>query len=110
MNDEHSLEDRQVTVVADFVDKITWSGRTRREAYELYGHHPDGEEQPRRPEGYDQLTWPTSPPPVADLESVLRARMADSPKSRPAAAARKIGWLYSHWGPDTSLLAPDGEI
>lgn len=82
----------------------------RYRAYELYGYHPDGEEQPRRPTGYDQLAWPTPPPPVDDLESILRARMADSPKSRPAAAARKIGWLYSHWEPDTSLLDPDTQF
>lgn len=79
-------------------------------AYELHGRHPVGEEEPRRPEGYERLAWPASPGPVSDLEGVLRARMADAPKSRPATAARRLGWLYSCWEPDTSLGVSDADI
>ena len=41
---------------------------------DLYGTWPSGEERPAKPDGYDLLTWPAPPPPVADLAGELRAR------------------------------------
>lgn len=56
------------------------------------------------PAGYDELIWAPHPESsTVDLEHVLRARMRASPKSRPAIAARTIGWLYSGGRPDSSV-------
>lgn len=74
----------------------------RYRAFDLFGRIPAGEDEPRRPRNYDSLTWPAPPEPVADLEAVLRRRLADSPKSRPALSARQIGWAFSS-GPDGRL-------
>lgn len=72
---------------------------------DLYGTWPAGKERPTRPTGYEQLVWPEPPPAVADLEAVLRARLAARPKSPPAIATRNIGWLFSDWEPDLSIPA-----
>ncbi len=72
-------------------------------AYELYGVHPAELPAPQRPASYDSLTWAPMPGHVPNLEVVVRARMAAAPKSRPALAAREIGWLFSGWEPDMSL-------
>lgn len=77
----------------------------RYRSYELFGYYPDGEAAPIRPSKYERLTWPEMPEAVSDLEAVLRARLADAPKSRPATAARELGWLYSNWMPDASITA-----
>ncbi len=71
-------------------------------AYELYGIHPHGE-PPVRPSGFDRLRWAPMPDPVSDLEATFRTRLAASCKSRPALAARTIGWLYSGGEPDMSI-------
>jgi hypothetical protein len=75
----------------------------RYRAWELYQARPMDRPVPEPPEGYDRLSWATSPPPVADLAGTLRARLMASPKSRPATASRTIGWLFSGWKPDTSI-------
>lgn len=74
----------------------------RYRSFELYGRLPGGEEEPARPAGYDSLEWPAAPEPVDELESVLRRRLADSPKSRPAVSARLLGWAFSE-GPDSTI-------
>jgi hypothetical protein len=66
----------------------------RYRAVDLYGTWPSGEECPAKPTGYDGLTWPAPPEPVADLAIELRARLARAPASPPARAARDIGWLF----------------
>jgi hypothetical protein len=45
----------------------------------------------------------SAPAAVATLESALRDRLRTNPKSRPALAARTIGWLYSDWQPDPTI-------
>jgi hypothetical protein len=75
-------------------------------AYQLYGAHPLGEIPPPKPQSFDRLHWAPMPDPIADLEATYRARLATSPKSRMAIAAREIGWLFSDWLPDQSLPAP----
>jgi hypothetical protein len=80
-------------------------GLLRYRAFDLFGHFPAGEEQPSEPGGYDDLTWLEPPEPVSDLQGVLRTRMAASPKSRAAVSARRIGWLFSGWEPDTTILS-----
>jgi hypothetical protein len=70
---------------------------------DLYGYWPAGEKRPAEPPGYRDLTWAVSPEPVADLESELRARLAQAPASPPARAAREIGWLFSDWKPDPKV-------
>jgi hypothetical protein len=74
-------------------------------AFDLYGHLPHGEEPPAKPPGYDHLEWLAPPEPVEDLEALLRQRMCDAPKSRPAVSAREIGWLFGD-GPDSTIPAP----
>lgn len=77
----------------------------RYRALDLFGHLPEGEKPPVRPTGFESLSWPEPPPPVPDLERVLRERLRDAPRSRPAASAREIGWLYCD-GPDKTLADP----
>jgi hypothetical protein len=71
----------------------------RHRAWDLYGCHPNGQPEPRRPVGYDELVWAPHPPPVADLEAAVRGRLRKNPKT-PALAAQTIGWLHSAWQPD----------
>jgi hypothetical protein len=73
-------------------------------AYELYGAHPAGQGPPTRPEGYEDLQWAPMPETVPDLAAAFRVRLLAAPKSRPSLAAGTIGWLFSDWKPDTSLL------
>jgi hypothetical protein len=82
----------------------------RYRAYELHGSHP-GDQPPSMPAGYQELEWAPMPEPIGDLQSALRARLASWARSRPAIAARAIGWLYSDWKPDPTIgvRAPDGE-
>ncbi len=72
-------------------------------SYALFGHLPSGEPPPSRPAVYDDLEWAPAPPPVDNLEAELRRRLAAAPKSRPARAAREIGWLFSGWVPDAAI-------
>ncbi len=81
----------------------------RYRSWDLYGYLPAGEEAPRRPAGYEGLRWLAPPEPVADLGGLLRTRMKGAPKSRPAMAAREIGWLFSGWEPDGEVAVPDGQ-
>ena len=74
-------------------------------AFDLYGFLPVGEKEPSRPGEYDSLKWPEPPEPVENLESLIRQRLADAPKSRPSVSARELGWLFSD-GPDKSIPAP----
>ena len=74
----------------------------RYRAFDLFGRVPAGEEKPVRPSGYESLTWLPAPEPVNDLEAVLRRRLADAPRSRPAVSARRLGWAYSN-GPDSTI-------
>lgn len=73
-------------------------------AFELYG---DGTEhcgrRPAQPPGYDQLQWAPMPAPVSDLATAFRARLAASPKSRPALTARTIGWFFNSGKPDLTI-------
>lgn len=72
---------------------------------DLYGLWPAGRERPACPAGYERLSWPEPPAAVADLEVTLRARLVARPKSPPAIAARKVGWLFSNWEPDSRIPA-----
>jgi len=71
-------------------------------AYQLYGASSDGRPTPK-PETYSGLEWAPMPDPVPNLEQVLRARLAARPKSPPAIAARRFGWLFSGWQPDPTV-------
>ena len=75
----------------------------RYRAWDLYLCRPAGHAEPTQPAGYDDLVWAPHPPPIANLEAALRDRLRTNPKSRPALAARTIGWLYSGWQPDSSI-------
>nr|WP_154723575.1 hypothetical protein [Ilumatobacter coccineus] len=77
----------------------------RYRAFDLFGFVPAGVEAPDVPDGYESLVWGAPPPATDQLEARLRRRLAASPKSRAAHAARTIGWLFSD-GPDSSLIAP----
>ena len=81
----------------------------RYRAFDLYGWSPIGVETPTEPPGYSSLVWAPMPAPVEDLEATLRARLMAAPKSRPAIAARELGWLFSEWISDTAL-GPASEI
>ncbi|WP_420638998.1 hypothetical protein [Candidatus Poriferisocius sp.] len=74
----------------------------RYRSWDLYGMIPDGEGAPLKPEGYDELVWADAPPAVENLEELFRKRLASAPKSRPARAARVIGWAFSD-GPDPEI-------
>jgi hypothetical protein len=71
-------------------------------AFRLYGAHPPGQ-RPVKPPDYDELRWAPMPDHVSNLEKVFRSRLAASSKSRPALAARTIGWLFSDWKPDPTI-------
>jgi hypothetical protein len=71
-------------------------------AHELYQRLPAGEQIPPRPDGYDNLRWREMPPPIADLELVMRSRLRSAPKHRAALAARLVGWCFSE-GPDPAI-------
>jgi len=73
-------------------------------AYELYRAKPKNAELPAKPPGYDELVWAEPPPPVGDLSGVLRDWLRSCPKSRATKSAREIGWLFSGWKPDSSLI------
>lgn len=74
----------------------------KRRSFDLYDHKPKGEPEPEPPEGYDSSKWHDPPPPVPDLEAVLRARLNRAPSSRPAKSCREIGWYFSRWEPEYS--------
>lgn len=80
----------------------------RRRSFDLYGYLPADKPEPEPPDGYDSLEkkWRKPPPPVSDLEAVLRRRLQREPKSRPAKACREIGWYFSGWEPDDTLPNP----
>ena len=77
----------------------------KRRSFDLYGFSPDGEPEPEPPDGYDSLKerWRKHPPPVTDLERVLRKRLERNPASRTTEACRDIGWYFSGWEPDHTL-------
>jgi len=78
-------------------------GLLRYRAFDLFGRRPEGEARPERPDDYERFTWPEAPEPVVDLEAVIRGRLAEAPKSRPAVCARQLGWLYSDGQPDDTV-------
>lgn len=71
----------------------------RYRSWSLFGTCPPGETPPGKPEGFDELVWAPSPPPVDDLEECVRARLRNAPKRRATVTAATIGWLFSN-GPD----------
>jgi hypothetical protein len=75
----------------------------RYRAWKVFGHVPAAEAAPEVPEDYEKLTWAEPPKPVADLEKLLRGRLSDAPRSRPAISARELGWLFSNFEPDPNL-------
>jgi hypothetical protein len=91
-----------------FLAKLT-DGKARPEtvsvlqyrAFKLYEHYH--EDQPVKPEGYDDITWRPTLEPVGELEAQLRQRLRENPKSRAALSARTIGWLFSNWEPDPTV-------
>jgi hypothetical protein len=75
----------------------------RYRALDIFGHLPRAEAAPERPEGYENLEWPEPPEPVANLEDLLRRRLSEAPRSRPAISARELGWLFSDFRADRNL-------
>ena len=75
----------------------------RYRAFQLYGYLPTGESPPDIPDGFHELKWAPMPDPVPDLEAAYRHRLATAPKSRPALAARTLGWLFSEGKPDGTV-------
>lgn len=73
-------------------------------AFALYGRVPTGQPVPVEPEGFSRFRWAPFAPAVEHLERELRARLAANAKSRTAAACREVGWLFSGWQPDASIL------
>lgn len=103
-----------ICVTPAFLAKLTYVKRhasviaaLKRRSFDLYGYLPDGELEPDPPDGYDGLEWRGCPPPVPDLETVLRRHLNRAPRSRPARACREIGWFFSRWEPDHTLHNPD---
>ena len=74
----------------------------RYRALDLFGHLPEGEQRPTKPTGYESMDWLSFPDPVDNLEAVIRQRLVDAPRSRPAVSARELGWLFS-LGPDSCI-------
>ena len=76
----------------------------KRRSFDLYGYLPDGEPEPDPPDDYDGLDWRGEyPPPVPNLEAVLRARLRRAPNNWTAKSCREIGWYFSGWEPDHTL-------
>lgn len=73
-------------------------------AYDLYGFLPQNEARPTRPKAYETLNWHRMPEPVMNLEEQYRTRMMTSLKNRASISAMEIGWLYSGFKPDKSLV------
>lgn len=72
-------------------------------SFQLYGYLPVGVETPQMPKGYENLIWPESPPPVDNLELILREALQSAPESAAAKCARKLGWLFSGGKPDPTI-------
>jgi len=58
---------------------------------------------PVRSHSYGELNLAPMREAVPDLEAEYRRRLAGSPRSPPAIAARTIGWLFGGWGPDDRI-------
>lgn len=75
----------------------------RRRAFELYHWRPLDEPEPAEPADYGELIWAEPLPPVGDLQNALRQRLRSRPKSTAAQVARRIGWAFTDFRPDSSL-------
>lgn len=72
-------------------------------SFDLYGRLPAGVPKPEKPEGYGALRWLPHLPAAADLQAVLRGRMAQNPHDRITQSARRLGWVFSGWEPDKTV-------
>lgn len=72
-------------------------------AHDLYGYLPKGQARPAEPPGFSSLSWAPHPPPIANLETVFRRRMASVGSSRCTIAAKQLGWTFSCFKPDSTI-------
>ena len=76
----------------------------RYRAYEIYnGFFPPNETCPIKPADYDALVWSDSASEVFNAEQQLRNEMRTKPLDRVVISARKLGWIFSNYQPDTTL-------
>lgn len=110
---------RNICYTPTFIAKLTDSQREvvpdehlsqllRYRAFELHGYTgPRTSSLPPKPSGYDTLTWPDPIGGGATPEEVARTfrrRMARRPKDRLAKAARLVGWTFSDYSPDETVI------
>ncbi|GJD32279.1 hypothetical protein PMNALOAF_3547 [Methylobacterium adhaesivum] len=110
---------RNICYTPTFIAKLTDSKREdvpeghlshllRFRAFELYGYAgPQGAPPPRKPSGYDDLVWPDPIGGGATAEVAaftFRRNMARRPKDRLAKAARLVGWTFSDYRPDETVV------
>lgn len=89
-----------ICVTPAFIAKLTdstspiTSALLKYRVFDLYGWTPVGIEAPNKPEGYDELDWAPTLPPVDDVKAALEARMARKPKDRTVKSVKELGWLF----------------
>jgi len=62
------------------------------------------EKKPLKPEGYDKLTWMPFVQPLDNVEAFLKKRLNACSKSRTTKSCKLLGWYYSDYLPDRSLV------
>ncbi|ABY28888.1 hypothetical protein ASF55_17465 [Methylobacterium sp. Leaf119] len=110
---------RNICYTPSFIAKLTDSQREvvpdehlshllRYRAFELYGYTGSRSSlAPPKPSGYDNLIWPDPIGGGATVEGVtaiFRRKMARRPKDRLAKAARLVGWTFSDYLPDETVI------
>ena len=75
----------------------------RQRSVDLYGRQPYIESAETSGVAH-YLEWAPCLPPNPAVEATMRAELTTKAKSRTTISARLIGWLFSGWEPDASLL------
>lgn len=75
----------------------------RYRSYKEFGFLPQGEEPPKKPNGYNDLNWADPLSPVPRAEEIYRKAMKSKPKDRTTKSARELGWVFSDFKPDPTL-------
>jgi hypothetical protein len=92
---------RNLCITPSFLAKLTDGNRSivqllRRRAFVLYGFAPEGEPMA---DGYDDLDWSPTLPPVPDLQARLSQMLRNS-NGHTARAVRRLGWCFNNFAGD----------
>ncbi len=65
----------------------------KRRSFDLYKWRPEGEDEPEKPEGFDDLIWAELASPIDDLATTMRTRIASQNNYR-TRMYKKTGWMF----------------